>query len=153
MAKELQVISWCDGLHGEDEKPTPADTEHTIQLDGSRVKVLDLCLACEATLLGPLTELVANAPEVGKPLPRAKKKKAPAGVSSTKAMPDGRTVCPLCGEVSVSRQGMGQHLKAHHETGFGKLRDEGIEVVSEWRDPAEREAMAVGPRQRQTADD
>lgn len=109
--KEVTIVGYCDGGH---DLRVVSAVERTVQIDGSKPVVLDLCEECDKSILALLmlmergTVLVKKAKEPKEPKPENRQDKL-------------STTCPECGHVSTSRQGLGQHLRSQHNIGFRDL--------------------------------
>lgn len=110
MSKEMIVKAICDNHRLMGDANVEANGEHKLGVDRD-VAVVDLCEECEGVVLPQiLTLLRAGTPTGAKPV-RIRK-----GGPNASTMP---TVCPECGNNSVSRGALGQHLRVQHDKRLG----------------------------------
>lgn len=108
MARELQVILWCDLCRAMNDK-TPATQTFDVTISGTR-RVFDVCgdhasdfVSMEAMMpYGMDPDRVDPEPEKDRP-----------------------EVCPLCEYRGPSRAALGQHVKKHGKT-LSTLKEEGL---------------------------
>jgi hypothetical protein len=124
MARELQLVTWCDGDHETDVRATVV---RTLSVDGGKPVLLDLCEPCDKAVQDVLVLMDAGvyadkalvAP--GSRPPRAVRAVPDAQPEPSKSQrADGRdrTDCVEdgCGYVAPTRSALGQHVKQKHET-------------------------------------
>jgi hypothetical protein len=120
VARELKLVSWCDGEHHEDEE-VPAVVARTLSVDGGKPMLLDLCETCDKVVRDLIVFmdrglLASRAVSV----PGVRKSDLPTRVTTVVGGGKDRTDCPECGHVSPTRSAMGAHLKTKHQK---KIRD------------------------------
>lgn len=102
--REVQVVTWCDGEHLDRVRAT---VERREGITGEPV-LLDLCSPCDVKFekdLDVIREWLARGVPVAK-----------ASTVGTVLGGKTRTVqCPRCEFASVSRGGLGHHLKKQHD--------------------------------------
>lgn len=98
MAKEVQVIAWCDGPHPVEKASATKETK--VSIDG-KAGVLDLCDNCYAVWIESLLEILQFAP-----------KPSDDPADDIESVANRR--CGDCGFVSASRAALGHHVKRHH---------------------------------------
>ena len=116
MAREVQILTWCDACADEDQR-TPGAT----YTPNHGRRSLDLCDAHHAELLSRLEALLdaygIQEGQEGRRKPgRPRKAQAPSGAV---AAPPGRFPCLLCG-TSHNANGMGGHLRRMHGSTIGQ---------------------------------
>lgn len=120
--KQVTIVAFCDGSHDD---LVPSTVERTVQIDGSKPVVLDLCGECDKAILA-LLMLMENGAVV-----KAKAKVGDAPVKPKKqaaAKPQTEDVadrtCPECGRVAVNRTALGQHTRTQHGKGLKAYKDQ-----------------------------
>lgn len=121
MARELKLVTWCDGEHDGD---VPATTARTLAVDGSKPILLDLCETCDKVVQDMLAfmdrgVLASHAVSA----PAARVRRSPGSVPLTPPQRrDGKDRADCmeegCGYVGRTRSALGQHLKSKHGTKF-----------------------------------
>lgn len=122
MSREVKVVAWCDGGHGDQVEAT---VERVVSVDGGTATLLDLCASCDETVqavLDLMSEGVA-ADTVAAPAPRRRPGTGtpPArrrGVAPHRADGRDRRDCPECEYVGPTRSALGQHLRSRHDAKF-----------------------------------
>lgn len=110
MSKEMIVKAICDNHRLMGDSGVEAHGEHRLAVDRD-VAVVDLCEECENVVLPQILVLLrAGTPSGSKPV-RIRK-----GGPNASTMP---TVCPDCGNNSISRNALGQHLRTMHNKRLG----------------------------------
>lgn len=115
MAEEIVRHRWCDVHMGRGERE-PGQAR-VITVDGRKPRKLDLCEVCDKELLGPLLELLEEAPI------------AREGATAGGVLPDGdtnkrtRLDCPVCAEeggshIVFARSSMRNHFEEQHDIGL-----------------------------------
>lgn len=122
MAREIQVMAWCDVDLAED-KRVPMASSHDVVLDGKAFTV-DLCEEHEVALYKPFAGLVAHG---SAPAPKAPHKGTQQALGASAARPVHRSgsrsdaaarECVLCGAHLASRTVHDRHiLQAHNVPG------------------------------------
>lgn len=133
--REVVVVPWCDGDHGEDR--VPATAAHVIAIDDAKPREIDLCESCDkviadlATLLERGVEVVVRA--AGQKYNGGNRKVTPGGPYAGSPMaPDGKPhPCPLCDWVSIGEGALRQHYNSKHR---GKPEAEGYKTLVRWRE-------------------
>ena len=116
MARELKLITWCDGDHEED---VPSTTVRRLSVDGGPTILLDLCDVCDKVVQDVFVLMDSGVPEskaIFEPTPTPRKR-TPSTPPTTKPIrADGRDRrdCPECDYIGNTRSAMGQHLKQKH---------------------------------------
>lgn len=126
MARELLLVQWCDGEHGDEN--VPAVVARTLALDTMGPILLDLCATCDKSVqdIALLMErgvpaeqaVVVPGTTVTPRQPRTVERIAPRVASRMKDSVAWRT-CPICGHTAPTRSANGQHLKQKHEKTLG----------------------------------
>ena len=130
MAKEIQIIGWCDGPH---ETRVRSTIERTVALDGQRPIALDLCQDHNAAF-SAVEELL----EFGEPVAvdsvqrrgvgRPPKSGRPASGGQAHPMVASECQFPGCNKgphggpfIAQSRTGLGAHMTRSHKIGLGEF--------------------------------
>lgn len=114
MSKEVIIVKWCDGDHGDDRRR--ADVEHVIAIDGGSHIQLDLCNEHDE-LIRTVSQLVDKGEPVGVAPPAINgRQRRPYKRKNSKNV-QGEFPCPLCSMVSVSDEGLKFHFRKHHDEG------------------------------------
>lgn len=120
MAREMQVMAWCD-VHLADDEHVPMVASHTAILDGGKSRTLDLCEEHEAAMWKPLAGVVGLGAltEQVQPLPPPARVMAaglpPRPGGSHARSSDGNTrTCLLCEATLEGRQVHNRHLVEAH---------------------------------------
>ena len=121
MSKEVQILSWCDGLWHGDVDREPAKVERRLSLDGEE-SLADLCEKCDRAL-DEFRELInRGAPPKGrkKPGPKVGRTRVPVEDYESDPMrtckePD--CIDPRTGKqyLAPTRSALGQHVKQRHD--------------------------------------
>jgi len=135
MARELKLITWCDGDHDHDE---PATVVRTLTVDNCKPVLLDLCEPCDKVVQDMLSLMqqgvLADKAIVGsmtgprprvvqsRPSPTRSDSAVSARRKQIEASGQHRTDCAEedCDYVAPTRSALGQHLKMKHDA---KLSD------------------------------
>lgn len=119
--REMQVLKWCDGKHGDDRAYVHADHEVVVAFDRGKNQLLDLCDGHYDEFVVPLLTLLdekgVNVDQIAHKGKVHNLVKSQRGVVSTK-LPGGPCPEPGCGTTPPTRGALGQHLKQHHGTGL-----------------------------------
>lgn len=123
MAREVQVLAWCD-VHMAEDQRVPMVATHTVALDGGAPRTLDLCEEHEAALWKPFADVAAlgakaeanGAPKAVQAGPRALggiRRASPRTVTANKSDANTR-VCLLCSATLEGRNIHDRHLVQAH---------------------------------------
>lgn len=124
MARELRLITWCDGDHDED---VPATTVRTLTVDGGKPVLLDLCDVCDKIVQDMVVFMergVLASKAIATPAARVPRtaalptRAAPEQAVPTRADGKDRVDCQDCDYVGRTRSALGQHLKSKHDKKF-----------------------------------
>lgn len=122
MSRELKLITWCDGEHGDED--VRATVVRTLAVDGDKPVLLDLCEVCDKTVQDLMVFMERGVPAskaVSAPQTRGRKADTlPVKAVAPRPRADGkdRVDCPECEYVGNTRSALGQHLKTRHEKKF-----------------------------------
>lgn len=108
MTRQLQILIWCDA-----HPDRPGDT----YTPNHGRRSLDLCAECQAELLEPLEQLLAEHGVTESQPARRAPRKAPASPSATQAptgAQDDAWPCPLCDVVKPNDHQLKTHARREH---------------------------------------
>jgi len=113
--KEVTIVAYCDSDH---DQRVAAGVERTVQIDGSKPVVLDLCDNCDQVIQSLLGLMEKGAVIPGKKSKSAKA--APHPKPPSKAGTGVEEKCPEkgCSHSSPNRAALGQHTRATHGKGL-----------------------------------
>jgi hypothetical protein len=111
MAREVQIMTWCDHCLNEENLQVEGMTYVGLNSAGARVEI-DLCAECAESFLTPaLSALDAYGRDEPKPK-RRKRVESPAPAGGQ---------CPDCDKTFPTKQALGMHRwRAHNVPGEGK---------------------------------
>jgi hypothetical protein len=124
VARELRLITWCDGEHGDED--VAATVVRTLSVDGDKPVLLDLCEVCDKTVQDLILFMGRGVPAskaIAAPQARTRRAETlPVKAVAPRPRADGkdRVDCMEegCGYVGNTRSALGQHLTSKHGTKF-----------------------------------